>query len=270
MKLFSSTLLGLFSLFALPLTGWAQLNIYLGDVLAGQTVSVVATGISTLDTVDLGGSFGNESAARIDISVTHKNSANQTVTTANVPTFCTDLYDGISLNTTYTYKVIKGTADQFPLNDENSSKVNASRLLALGYLYKKAFGSVQNYLTLIPTWSTSNITGFQAAIWEIVHDDWKDGSNNYGFSLLNGNITNLTNTASVSFAESLLAQTRVAIANNEPRPMGIAVFTNGTVQDLLLPFEPIPEPSTYALVGAGSLLGLAALRRRRRAVKQAA
>ncbi len=267
MKFLKSTLIGLLGLALSPLTSFAQLNEYLGNVLIGQTVTLQRGADFTGETVNI--AVMNVGAAGFRLTINHLNSSGQAVTTSNVPVFCTDLNDSIG-GSLYNYNVIRGDAHLFPLNDNGNPAVSVDQMMALGYLYKKAFGTAQNYLSLIPVWDPYKIAGFQTAIWEVTHDHWKDTNNNYGFSLTNGNIFNNSGSSAMTFAEGLLTQTRQAIANNEGNPMSVVVFTNGTVQDLVMPYSPVPEPSTYALMGAGSLLGLAALRRRKRAAKQAA
>lgn len=244
----------------------------MGQAMLGQTISFTLTGVASWDSVNLGGSFGSETATRIDLSVNYKNSLNQTVTVANVPVFCTDLYQPVGFATYTDYTVIAATVGAFPLSGSNS-RVDVSRLLALQYLFGTAFGTASNYFnTVSTTWPSYQLAGFQTALWEIVHDDYRNNFGNYDFSLNTGMIQPPTTTdPAVMFASDLLSSVRANIAAGQGPKVDLVVLSSVNNQDLIMAYTPVPEPSTYAFAGAASLLGLAAYRRRKAAkAKQAA
>jgi hypothetical protein len=252
----------------------AQIDPHLGQTVMGKTVTVKVTGTSALKTVDLGTTFGTESAGRIDITLSYKNQANQTLSVLNLPVFCTDLYQAISLNTPYAdFKALDAVAGVFPVYNANN-RVDASQMLALEYLYGSAFGTTANYFSSVTngSWSSNKLAGFQVALWEIAMDTYKNSSGVHTFTLSNGNIYNTVNLAvsqSVeNYARGFLTDMRNALNSGTGPKIDLLVLTNANKQDLLLPYDPfsplppIPEPSTYALFGALSLAGIVALRKR--------
>ena len=151
-------------------TAHAQIDPHLGQTVMNKTVTVNVTGTSTIRTVGLGSTFGNDGAARIDITLSYKNQANQTLSVTKVPVFCTDLRQSISVGSTYTnFLALDAVAGVFPLNG-TTDRVDANRMLALEYLYGTAFGTTANYFAVVPTWTDYKLAGFQLALWEIVHE----------------------------------------------------------------------------------------------------
>ncbi len=248
----------------------AQIDPHLGKTIMGKTVTVKATGTSPLRTVDLGTVFGTDSAGRIDITLSYRNQVNQMVSVQNLPVFCTDLYQPISLNTVYNdYKALDAVAGVFPVYNANN-RVDASQMLALEYLYGTAFGTTANYFSAVTngSWSSNKLAGFQVALWEIAMDTHRNSSGFPTFSLSNGDIYNSVNQSVENYARGFLGNVRNAISSGSGPRIELLVLTNTNKQDLLLPYDPfsplppIPEPSTYALFGAFSLAGVVALRKR--------
>ncbi len=145
-------------------------------------------------------------------------------------TFCIELSQHVSNNQSYTYTL---TAPELA---PNTSPMGLSRADLLSELFGR-------FIAALDFSSQNQVSGFQLAIWEIVHDDGLDLAAG-DFQVLSGNTTART------MAQNYLN----AIDGTGPRVTLQALVSN-TKQDQI-----IPTPGAIALLGIG---GLVATRRRR-------
>ena len=111
-----------------------------------------------------------------------------------------------------------------------------------------------SYVGMTPQWSTDSAM-VQAAVWEVVHETGR----NYSFT--SGDV--LASGLDSSTQDWLNAFDWAAMKATSPT-WQIGALTNPDHQDFLVA-QPIPEPSTYALMALG--IGLVAYTARRRAAK---
>jgi hypothetical protein len=201
------------------------------------------SGTAFSGTIDLTISdWSNLTNNRVTLGTTvHDGLAGSFVATSSNPpfttyVFCVELTQGIGQGT-YQF-------DVHDFDDFGSSQ-NAR--------YQKAGWLMDKYSNLI---GTSNSGALQLAIWEVLYDDV--------FNLTGGNFR--VNQAASYLPTTLLSDITTTFNNaggNYNFDMNrFAIYTSPTVQNLI-GLNPVPEPATMLLFGAG-LIGLAGRRLRRK------
>jgi hypothetical protein len=152
--------------------------------------------------------------------------------TTNV--FCVELTQGIG-ESTYTFNI-----NDF---DDFSAAQNAR--------YQKAGWLMDKYSNLI---GTTNSGALQLAIWEVLYDDT--------FNLTGGNFKVNQSASYGSLLSDITTTFNNASGNYNFDMNRFAIYTSPTVQNLI-GINPVPEPATMLLFGAG-LIGLAGRRLRRK------
>ena len=148
--------------------------------------------------------------------------------------YCVDLYQSLAFNTPYSsYTNVLGSAYAF---------TNPNADADLGKLFT-AFGSVS-------TTSSTNSAAFQTAVWEIAYET--SGT----YSLSAGNARFSGDASATALATTWLANLGTLDTVN------LHVLSSRERQDVVFSAA-VPEPSTYALMGAG-LAAMAFVGRRRR------
>lgn len=147
-------------------------------------------------------------------------------------TFCLDLAQSISFNTAYSNYTLQS----------GSSVLGAVDADRLGKLYTNYIGSVTD--------ATSS-AAFQLAAWEVITET---GSS---LSLSGGSFYTTTTGTAVT-----LANTWLTGLDSKSSSYTIDVLQSNCQQDMLVA-TPVPEPETYAMMGAGLALMGAVVRRRR-------
>ncbi|MEI8340771.1 MAG: hypothetical protein WCH43_04435 [Verrucomicrobiota bacterium] len=160
-----------------------------------------------------------EWAGEIDIQVTQYNGVN--ITPVWVPTFCIQLSQNVSLNTSYTTYLVKNVAS----GDEGTLTATAVRdLTTLYYLFYQGNNS--------SNWDTTTATAFQLDCWKITSNPGNytiSGSSTGGTFYDNGW---LAGGSAVTLAQTWLSQVSgtVVAGGGSTQPMAL---TNGTYQDLI-------------------------------------
>lgn len=163
-------------------------------------------------------------------------------------TYCTDLYETVYLNQAYSNYFYAPTGSTYGLTSGQASMI--------GRLYSVADSGGATQVN-----TTDESVAFQLAIWEVLYETGSYNLNGGSFRATTGGNTNqrsLANTwltAASSLGASQFDVVRIA-------SIDAAGLQNGR-QDLIVA-TPVPEPSTYVLLGAGlGVVGFVARRRRR-------
>jgi len=225
------------------------------NALAGLVLCAGLNGIARADTIQITGiSYFNLSTPstgsfyNAGLSTTqHPNTANLQVTTSTVGSFMTFCLDPHQIFATGTYnRVLADDHFQF-------STINDTQTHLMQRLWFNAFSG--SALT------ASTAAAFQYAVWEIAND---------GGVIDLASPASLTNRIAVTPATTLytdamaLLTAAQAVGGETP----LYVLENATTQDLLLiiPTNPVPEPSTWAmLLGCLGLMGFIGRRSMHRA-----
>jgi hypothetical protein len=158
---------------------------------------------------------------------------------ASFQTYCTDLLQPFEFGTSYTYTLVGGAA-------------------AWGATKAEDLGRLMTYVSATPRWATESAM-IQSAVWEILYETSRD----YGFTT--GNIKTSAKSGDMTSWLNALDWTAV---KNTTSIYNVDQLYNGATQDFMLVTkiaQPVPEPSTYALLLGG--LGFVGFMARRRAAK---
>lgn len=150
--------------------------------------------------------------------------------------YCVDLGQYLSFNTTYSTQYSVGNAQSF----------YGTKYSDVLKLFSSSYGSATNT-------SREPSAGFQIALWEVLYE------NTGTYNLSSGGIS-FTNSAALDEAAGYLS----AMSSFSGPNLDLQVLTSSTNQDVAFA-APVPEPGTYALMLAGlGAVGFVARRRRAR------
>jgi hypothetical protein len=229
---------------AAAISGSAQATTWtmtLNSVTPAQSVGVNYNGARAFNAANAG-TYGNLTAGQLNWTGPYGKS---------YITYCTQLPERISFGQTITYTevAVSGVPDSLP---GEMGTVKAALVRDLYY---------RNYATVIASANSALHAAFQAAIWEITHENLTGATATLAAGQLDLDIgamqlSGANQNASVySLADAMLANLGVGGFKNY---IGLLGLTHPTAQDQLVV---VPVPAPLVLAGIG-LLGVGVLRRR--------
>lgn len=169
-------------------------------------------------------------------------------------------YDASTDYGTYAYCVDFSTALYYDMSYNYNLGYSINNLAYAAWLFDKYW--VDPSISLGTTYTTDELermAALQLAIWEVIYDYNSSGSGifSYATNSTTGNVNNFYNTYIAALSTTSLSDLDATYAVMELKK------ADGTVGQTVLVRNPVPEPGTFMLFGAG-LVCISAIARRKR------